>query len=112
MGSIKSNSSLRFLPYTRHKLIRNYSTIPAIHTASIPITSNFLTGFTDAEGSFGVNILKNSNYSVGWQLSAIFAIKLHERDKLILKTIQLYLGGMGSIIKNDGCYILTVRYKN
>lgn len=91
---------------SRHKLIRSYSTIAI---TNIPVTPKFITGFTDAEGSFVLSIYKSPRYSVGWQSSAIFAIKLHARDRFILEALQVYFGGIGSIIKNEGCYIFSVK---
>ena len=50
----------------------------------------FLTGFTDAEGCFGLYIYKNANYKTGWFISLVFQISLHEKDKIILEQIQNY----------------------
>jgi LAGLIDADG endonuclease len=50
----------------------------------------FVTGFTDAEGCFGLYIYKNANYKTGWFISLVFQISLHEKDKIILEQIQNY----------------------
>jgi hypothetical protein len=52
----------------------------------------FVTGFTDAEGCFGLYIYKNANYKTGWYTSLVFQISLHEKDKIILEQIQNYFG--------------------
>jgi hypothetical protein len=40
----------------------------------------FLTGFTDAEGSFIVSIYANSAYKLQWRVTASFCINLHVKD--------------------------------
>lgn len=60
----------------------------------------FVTGFTDAEGCFGLYIYKNTNYKTDWFVSLVFQISLHERDKDLLEQIQNYFG-VGSISSHD-----------
>ena len=57
----------------------------------------FITGFTDAEGSFIIRIRKKPKSSVGWVVVAIFSIALHKKDLHILEYIQTYFGGIGKI---------------
>ena len=52
----------------------------------------FVTGFTDAEGSFGLYIYKKANSKTGFIISLVFQISLHEKDKNILEQIQNYFG--------------------
>jgi LAGLIDADG endonuclease len=52
----------------------------------------FVTGFTDAEGCFGLYIYKNANYKTGWFISLVFKISLHEKDQIILEQIKKYFG--------------------
>ena len=52
----------------------------------------FVTGFTDAEGCFGLYIYKNANYKTGWFISLVFKVSLHEKDKIILEQIKKYFG--------------------
>ena len=60
----------------------------------------FITGFIDAEGSFMVIVRKNPKNRTGWLVVVIFSIALHKRDMRILKDIQAYFDGAGSIRKN------------
>jgi hypothetical protein len=57
----------------------------------------FLTGFTDAEGSFSIIIDKNNKRTLGWRVQPKFQIGVDKRDLSILLQIQQFLGGIGSI---------------
>ena len=61
----------------------------------------FITGFTDAEGSFVIKLTKSNSYKIGWKVEFVFSIGLHEKDLLLLKAIQSYFGGIGSIITQE-----------
>jgi len=63
------------------------------------LNPSFITGFIDGEGSFIVSILKNPRYNTGWEVQASFSISLHKKDLALLKQIQAYFGGAGSITK-------------
>ena len=52
----------------------------------------FVTGFSDAEGSFSVLIQHNSRYISNWRVKIIFAIGLHKKDIELLDKIRFYLG--------------------
>lgn len=52
----------------------------------------WVTGFTDAEGSFIISIIKSSERRAGWRVQAIFAIQLHERDIATLYRIKSFFG--------------------
>ena len=56
----------------------------------------FVTGFTDAEGSFIIRIVKSPGYRLGWSIQPIFQIELHKKDEDLLKLIQSYFG-VGSV---------------
>lgn len=52
---------------------------------------NWVTGFTDAEGCFMINITKSKTNRIGWQIQACFQILLHSRDKELLIKIKYFL---------------------
>jgi hypothetical protein len=41
------------------------------------LAPGWVTGFTDAEGSFFVTIFQNKEYKCGWQVQATYSITLH-----------------------------------
>jgi len=94
----KLNSS-----YSQFNLFPLYSNIikRRNYTTDRIITLNplFVTGFSDAESSFVVTILKNPRYKIGWNVQARFQIKLHEKDRAVLILIQNYFKGIGYISK-------------
>jgi len=57
----------------------------------------WITGFTDGEGSFVIKISKVKAYRLGWKLQPVFQIKLNSRDLDILYRIKEYFGGVGVI---------------
>nr|QBM09683.1 hypothetical protein [Dactylella sp.] len=59
----------------------------------------FITGFTDAEGSFIISIVKDPSTRTGWNIQIRFKIALHQKDLPILEKIKVYFGGVGRIDK-------------
>lgn len=58
----------------------------------------FLTGFADGEGCFIISVYKTKDVKIGWRVILGFVIGLHEKDKVILENIKIYLG-IGKIYK-------------
>ena len=46
---------------------------------------DFITGFTDGEGFFGISISKNDKLKTGWQIQLRFIIGVHIKDTLLLE---------------------------
>lgn len=59
----------------------------------------FLTGFTDAEGSFIIKIQSNEQLRTRWRVRPVFSITLHIKDLSLLEDIQKTLG-VGKISKS------------
>lgn len=59
----------------------------------------FITGLFDAESSFVVTILKNPKYKTGWNVQARVQLKMHEKDRALIQSIQDFFGGIGYISK-------------
>lgn len=57
----------------------------------------YVTGFVDGEGCFNINITKSSSNLIGYQVQARFIIELHIKDIEILRKIQAFFYGIGSI---------------
>ncbi len=60
----------------------------------------FITGFSDAEGSFIISMYKNEKSKLKWRISAYFSIHVHEKDLPLLELIQKTLG-VGIVRKNN-----------
>jgi hypothetical protein len=66
------------------------------------LNPNWVTGFTDAEGCFMINITKRKTNKMGWQIRPCFQIKLHYRDKKLLMKIKSFFNEIGHIsFSND-----------
>lgn len=61
---------------------------------------NWVTGFTDAEGCFMININKRETNRMGWQIRPCFQIKLHIKDKDLLLQIKSFFSEVGTIVTN------------
>ena len=87
-------------------LTRNYSSMNVVlHPA-------WVTGFTDAEGSFILTITKKTKLNVGWAVRLIFTIGLHEKDLPILQSLK-NLFTVGSIIKlGEKTFVYRVESQN
>lgn len=64
---------------------------------SISLNPEWITGFTDGEGSFIVSFAKHKSQTVGYSINPSFQIKLNMRDLELLKRIQVFFGGCGKI---------------
>jgi hypothetical protein len=60
--------------------------------ASNQLNPFFITGFADAESSFSILVQPRPDSKTKWRVKAIFAICLNNKDIVILKNIQSWLG--------------------
>ena len=86
----------------------NFPRVPQRRTISSLITEVksklnpwFITGFTDAEGCFGVYLANNEKYSTGWSVLVRFELHLHVRDRQLLEEIREFFKGVGSITNTN-----------
>ena len=62
----------------------------------------WVTGFSDAESTFSIEISKAENFLLGWKISPIFSIGLHSKDLALIEEIQSFFNGAGKIyLLND-----------
>ena len=65
------------------------------------LDAQWIVGFVDGEGCFHVEINKNSEMKVGYQILPEFTIVQHERDVQLLHALKSYFG-CGVVRKNHG----------
>lgn len=58
---------------------------------------DYVTGFSDGEGTFSITISRRDRTALGWYPRPVFSIELHKRDLPLLKGIQAFFGGGGDI---------------
>ena len=68
------------------------------------LNPNFITGFTDGDGSFSVVISKNNNDTgAPYKIQPVYTIGLHIKDKALLEEIKEFFNGKGNIfVRKDG----------
>lgn len=95
IGEVDTN-----LNSSRVNFRRNYSTfMNKIENNEVKTQINpwFITGFTDAEGSFMCNMTRKPKYKAGWEIQPVFQIKLHVKDSSVILGIQQSLGNIGIV---------------
>lgn len=60
----------------------------------------FITGYSDAEGSFIVSMYRDLKSKTGWRVNANFTIHIHLKDIALLESIRNTLG-VGKVRKNS-----------
>lgn len=62
----------------------------------------WVTGFSDAESTFSIEISKAEKFLLGWKISPIYSIGLHSKDLALIEDIQSFFNGAGKIyLLND-----------
>ncbi len=51
----------------------------------------FVTGFTDGEGCFWIDVYKDNTYKTGWRVKLFYQINLLRKDQSLLEHIQKFL---------------------
>ena len=68
------------------------------YTSTNGLNPYYVTGFTDGEGCFYINVGSGPRYKTGYRVKAVFNIGVHIRDIALLEQIQLFFG-LGTISK-------------
>jgi hypothetical protein len=74
----------------------------------------FVTGYTDGEGSFSVRLRTKSSSKFGYHVSIVYSIgaEINPLNLELLKKIQEFFGGVGSISKSGMMYYYEVSSLN
>ena len=91
---------------TTNPKLKMYSTLnyksEGLSTENYILNPYYVTGFTDAEGCFLINIQKRSSLMLGYSISLSFKIKLHLKDKQLLERIFNFFNVGRIYIRKDG----------
>lgn len=88
--------SIKKILITSNSKLRMYSTLSGntlnykpegLSSENNILNPYYVTGFTDAEGSFLINIQPRPNHKLGYSISLSFKLKLHSKDKQLLEKI-------------------------
>jgi LAGLIDADG endonuclease len=83
---------------------------PAYSVSEAPFKPNWISGFTEGEGSFFVSISQTTN-----QVRIFYSIGLNNRETLLIKKIQEFFSGIGNIsyyTKNKSVQYVIVNVKD
>ena len=73
------------------------------------LTPNWVTGFTDGEGTFYIGINRNSTMSIGYQVLPEFRIVQHQRDIKLLYELKKFFQAGVVRVNHDDRYELRIR---
>lgn len=79
--------------------VKYYTQVSNNFSNSLKLTPDFITGFSDAEGSFMISITSNKAWRQGWSVATRFEITLHLKDEELLVKICEFFKGVGSIYR-------------
>jgi len=68
----------------------------------IKFNPNYVTGFSDAESTFGIYVIKSKNHKIGWTVTMAFSIGLHIKDLDLLTNIRDFFGVGNIVISKPG----------
>ena len=83
----------------------NYQSVAGganLSTENNILNPHYVTGFTDAEGCFLINIQKKLDQKLDYSISLSFKIKLHSKDKELLEKIFNFFNVGKIYIRKDG----------
>jgi len=63
-----------------------------INSLYIKLNPWFVTGFTDAEGCFLINVRPNPKMKSGYSVELVFKIGLHNKDSALVKNLRNFFG--------------------
>ena len=79
------------------------------NTVLVALNPFFVTGFSDGEGCFSINLTKNQKYKTGFNVALFFSIGLDVKDKVILERIKIFFGPQVGHISKQGARSLQFR---
>jgi len=85
------------------------SSLSTLHyDINVQLNPSWVTGFTDAEGTFTVVFDKVNTRKLNWRIQPKFQISLHVRDLPLLLKVQQFFGNIGSVSESESMAIYSV----
>ena len=75
---------------------------------NVQLNPSWVTGFTDAEGTFTVVFDKVNTRKLNWRIQPKFQISLHVRDLPLLLKVQQFFGNIGSVSESESMAFYSV----
>jgi hypothetical protein len=90
-------------------LVKKYSTLPEY---SSKLNPHWVTGFSDGEACFSIEISEVKDNNIGWKIAPIFSIGLHSKDLALIKEIQSFFNGVGKVYLQEKSKVVVLRIKS
>jgi len=74
---------------------------PVFEASNLKLNPNWIAGFVQADGTFGLNFTKQERMKLGYTCQPQFRITQHERDLIVLNRIIESIG-CGTLVKPSG----------
>ena len=71
----------------------------------------WVTGFSDGEACFSVDISRVKDHNLGWKITPIFSIGLLSKDLALIKKIQSFFNGAGKVYLQKNSKVVFFRIK-
>ena len=75
---------------------------------NVQLNPYWVTGFTDAEGTFTVVLDKVNTRKLNWRIQPKFQISLHVRDLPLILKVQQFFGNIGSVSESENMAFYSV----
>jgi len=126
-GLIEGDGSIIVPKTIRNKFKKTVSRIKKYSSASLwpadqraraaennlnKLNPHWVTGFTDAEGCFSIQISKSEAYKTGWKVALIFSIGLHSKELNLINKIQSFFNGAGKVYYQENLKSVVFRIKS
>lgn len=85
--SLRSNNNF-INSFVKRQKMKIFKQLRSLHNNTKKLNPWFLTGFTDGEGCFLINVRPKSNRNNGYGVELVFRLHLHSRDRVLLEKIR------------------------
>ena len=83
--------------YSSKEVHQKFASVPKKQILNTQMNPWFVSGFTDAEGSFIISVTKSSTNRLGWSIQPYFKTSLKKKDLPILEKYKSYFKDAGKI---------------
>jgi hypothetical protein len=89
--SLRSNNNF-FNSFVQGLKMQIIKQLRPIHNNTPKLNPWFVTGFTDGDGSFLINVRPKPNRVTGYGVELVFRVNLHSRDRALLENFRDFFG--------------------
>lgn len=98
-----------FIKKATGPLVKKYS---SLSDGTSKLNPHWVTGFSDGEACFSIDISRVKDHSLGWKITPIFSIGLHSKDLALIEEIQSFFKGVGKVYLQENYKVVVFRIKS